>query len=103
MFVILIDYIQPLEQILDRINAALEEHKIFLEQHYASGHFLLSGRREPRTGGLILARGKDQAELEAIIKLDPFHQQKLARYTILEFHLTMTANALAGFREIQAI
>ena len=42
-------------------------HVRFLEKYYASGHFLVSGRKIPRDGGVILAVGEDRDEIEAII------------------------------------
>ena len=47
-------------------------HVRFLKKYYASGHFLVSGRKIPRDGGIILAVGKRRDEIEAIIKEDPF-------------------------------
>ena len=32
-------------------------HVAFLKKHYASGHFLVSGRKIPRDGGIIIAAG----------------------------------------------
>ncbi|WP_019143301.1 YciI family protein [Noviherbaspirillum massiliense] len=94
MFVILLNYVKPLEDI-DRVIAP---HRAFLERHYASGHFLLSGRQEPRTGGVIIAAAKDRAEVEAIVRQDPFHEAGVAEYTIVEFLPTMAAEALSAFR-----
>ena len=48
MYVILIDYTSELED----IDSALDAHKIWLNENYAAGRFLASGRREPRTGGV---------------------------------------------------
>ena len=45
MYVILIDYTSELED----IDSALDAHKIWLNENYAAGRFLASGRREPRT------------------------------------------------------
>ncbi len=98
MFVIVLEYNQPIEKTLEKVTAAMPGHMAFLNQHYASGHFLLSGRREPRNGGVIIARGKNRSEIEELVKLDPFHQQNLAQYTIFEFHPTMAANELAAFK-----
>jgi uncharacterized protein YciI len=91
MFLVLLNYIQPLEEI-DRLIAG---HRAFLERHYASGHFLLSGRQDPRTGGVILARAQDRAELEAILAQDPFSIAGAADYTIVAFVPTMAADQLA--------
>ncbi len=93
MFVILLSYIKPLSEV-DRFVA---EHRQYLERHYASGQFLLSGRKEPRTGGVILANAATRAEIEAIVQLDPFHREQIANYQIIEFVPSMAAPQLAGF------
>lgn len=94
MFVILLNYIKPLSE----IDQFVDSHREFLERHYASGHFLLSGRKEPRTGGVILALANTKAEIEKIIKLDPFYKQAIAEYEIVEFLPSMAAPALANFK-----
>jgi uncharacterized protein YciI len=92
MFIILLNYIQPLAQ----VDGFVAEHRQFLEQHYASGHFLLSGRKEPRSGGVILAQAASKLEVEEIIKKDPFFQNKIAEYQIIEFMPSMSSEMLAG-------
>lgn len=95
MFLIDLQYVVPLE----RVDAALEDHVAFLREQYERGLFLISGRKVPRTGGVILARGVSRAELDAILDTDPFRQQGLARYTVTEFVASMTADVLAPLRE----
>jgi uncharacterized protein YciI len=94
MFVILLHYIKPASEV-DRL---VGEHRQFLARHYASGHFLLSGPQEPRTGGVILALAKDKAEVEAIIRQDPFHREGIAEYQIVEFIPKFTAAGLAQYK-----
>ena len=96
MFVILLNYIKPLSEV-DRF---VGEHREFLERHYASGHFLLSGRKEPRTGGVILSNAETRAEIESIILNDPFNREKIAEYEIIEFLPSMAATQLAKLRVI---
>jgi len=92
MFIVLLKYIKPLSEV-DRFVA---EHRDFLARHYASGNFLLSGRQEPRTGGVILATAATRAEVERIIENDPFHRERIADYEIVEFLPSMSAESLAG-------
>lgn len=86
MFVVLLNYIKPLSE-ADRF---VGEHREFLARHYASGHFLLSGRKEPRTGGVIIATGT-LSEIEQIVREDPFHRENIAEYEIVEFLPSMSA------------
>jgi len=51
MFLVHVTYVKPLEV----IDELLPAHRKFLEANYQAGLFLLSGPREPRTGGIILA------------------------------------------------
>lgn len=96
MFVILLSYIKPLSEV-DRF---VGEHKEFLERFYASGHFLLSGRKEPRTGGIILAKAETRAEIESIVLDDPFNREHIAEYEIIEFLPSMAATYLANLKAL---
>ena len=51
MFVIELIYKVPLAE----IDAHMAAHVKFLKKYYASGHFLVSGRKIPRDGGIILS------------------------------------------------
>lgn len=93
MFLILLTYIRPLNE----IDQAVADHRRFLERHYADGHFLLSGRQEPRTGGVILVKAKSRIEVEELIRQDPFLQEGLAKYEIIEFVPSM---AVTGMEKI---
>lgn len=92
MFVVLLNYIKPMSEV-DRF---VEEHREFLKCYYSSGKFLLSGRKEPRTGGVILAVAETRAEIESIVQNDPFHREKIANYEIVEFLPSMSAKHLAN-------
>lgn len=81
VFVLTLTYTQPLEQ----IDALLPAHRRWLDRHYAAGTFLASGPRVPRDGGVILARGRNQADLAALVREDPFAQAGAADYAIVEF------------------
>jgi uncharacterized protein YciI len=95
MFLIDLQYQVPLEQ----VDAALDAHVAFLREQYARGTFLLSGRKVPRSGGVILARGVGRDELEDILRRDPFREQGLARYSVTEFVASMTAPEIAPLKE----
>ena len=88
MFVIELSYKVELEQ----IDAAMAAHVAFLKKHYASGSFLVSGRKIPRDGGIILAVGKSRQELEAIMQEDPFVKRGLADVRITEFRASQRAD-----------
>ena len=81
MFIILLQYVQPLTV----VEEYLQEHRSFLDKHYAAGHFLASGAQVPRVGGVILAKIGIREELDLILKEDPFHRERLATYQVIEF------------------
>jgi uncharacterized protein YciI len=87
VFVIELIYKAPLEE----IDAQMKAHMAFLKKHYASGHFLVSGRKVPRDGGIILALGESREEVEAIIAEDPFVSRGLAEVRVVEFRASQSA------------
>jgi uncharacterized protein YciI len=87
LFVVDLEYLVPLET----VQTYLDDHSRFLETNYAAGHFIASGPKVPRTGGVILAKGRSKAEVEALVHQDPFHQHKVASVTVTEFVPRMTA------------
>ncbi|HTQ10407.1 MAG TPA: YciI family protein [Fimbriimonadaceae bacterium] len=88
MFVIEIVY----KAELSAIDAAMHAHVAFLNKHYAAGTFLISGRKIPRDGGIILAAGKPRVEIESIMQEDPFCLQGLAEVRIVEFRASQRAD-----------
>ena len=81
MFVIELTYTAPLKD----IDASMPAHMKFLTKYYAAGKFLVSGRKIPRDGGIILAVGDSREQIEAIAREDPFCARGLADVRIIEF------------------
>jgi len=81
MFIAILTYLRPLEE----IDALLPEHVRFLEQHYASGLFVASGRQVPRTGGVIIISGHDRVQAQAVLEQDPFARAGATAYELIEF------------------
>ena len=91
MFIVNLTYTVELE----RVDQLLNEHVVFLNQQYELGNFIASGRKVPRTGGIILSAVKDKVELERIIARDPFKKHELAHYELIEFIPSKTSDELA--------
>jgi uncharacterized protein YciI len=87
---ILITYIVA----LDEVDRLMESHVEWLERGYAEGLFLLSGRRNPRTGGVIVCRGH-KPEVEALAASDPFVTEGAATTEVIEFNASWAADAVA--------
>jgi uncharacterized protein YciI len=77
---------------LPAIDARMKAHVAFLDKHYAEGRFLVSGRKIPRDGGIILALGESRAEIEAIMREDPFCAHGLADFRVIEFRASQRAD-----------
>jgi uncharacterized protein YciI len=88
MFVIELTYTAGLAE----IDAHMAAHVSFLKKYYASGNFLVSGRKIPRDGGIILAVGKSRRHIEAIVEEDPFHTHHLADFRVIEFRASQRAD-----------
>ena len=77
---------------LTEIDAQMTAHVAFLNKYYAAGNFLVSGRKIPREGGIIVAVARNRREIEAIIQEDPFVSHKLADFRIIEFRASQRAD-----------
>lgn len=95
MFIISLTYIKPLEE----VEKYLTEHITFLNKYYANNNFVCSGRKNPRTGGVILCNAKNMKEVEEIINEDPFKKNRIANYDIVEFQPTKYAEDFKVFVE----
>lgn len=90
MFIVSLTYVAPLE----RVDAALSAHVAYLEEQYAAGVFLASGRKVPRTGGVILAKAGSREALDAVLARDPFALAGVATYDVTEMAVSKAAPGL---------
>jgi uncharacterized protein YciI len=88
LFVVELIYKAPLAE----IDAAMTAHVRFLRKFYASGTFLVSGRKIPRDGGVILASGDSREQIEAVVHEDPFVARGLADFRIIQFRASQRAD-----------
>ena len=79
---------------LAKIDGAMRSHMAYLKKLYAAGTFVVSGRKIPRDGGIILAVGKNRQEIESIAKEDPFCKLGLADFRVIEFRVSQRADDL---------
>jgi len=84
MFVLISRFQRP----LDEVNRSLAPHSAWVQRHYESGRFLVSGRREPPLGGIIVARASSEQELRELLTTDPLQQMGLAEYEVFAFEAT---------------
>ncbi len=81
MFIVSLNYIVPLEV----LDSHMTDHVKYLSKYYKKNIFITSGRKVPRTGGIILAICDSKEELEKILSEDPFYIHHCAEFTITEF------------------
>ncbi|MBB3312783.1 uncharacterized protein YciI [Rhizobium sp. BK196] len=89
MLILSLNYVKPNEE----ADKHMEPHMAWVKEGYAKGWFLASGRKVPRTGGVILAVG-ERAEIEAYVAADPFTIHGVAEYEIIEVGLTTVTEGL---------
>ncbi|CAI0716481.1 YciI family protein [Serratia entomophila] len=93
MYIVSLTYHRPIAE----VDSHLEGHIAWLKKYFQEGTFVASGRKNPRTGGVILAKGIERTRLDDILAEDPF--SAVAHYEVTDFSATTTAvgfDALAG-------
>jgi uncharacterized protein YciI len=95
MFIVSLSY----KKNISLVEKFIEPHIQFLEKYYLEKKFIFSGRKNPRTGGVILVRDVDREKLQEIIKQDPFYQNEIADYEITEVIPTKYDEDFAVFIE----
>ena len=87
----------------DRVQAALTAHRAFIRDQLDAGTLLLTGlKREDRgetTGGMMLFRAANRAELSTLLLNDAFFCEGIANYAITEFRPSLAADGLEALLE----
>ena len=82
MFVFVSEYQRPLEE----VDQHREAHLAFLAGLNEQGRILISGRRNPPVGGVVVIDADDLEHAKAIMAEDPFTTSGVARYEPYEFN-----------------
>jgi len=82
---------------IEQADSQMTPHMDWVRQGFEQGLFVASGRKIPRTGGVILAKG-DRAAVEAYCAADPFVTHGIADYDIVEVAIT---TAIAGLEAMK--
>jgi uncharacterized protein YciI len=75
------------------ITALRPAHLDWLREGLAAGKLVLSGRKMPVTGGMLIVRGTPE-EAEAWCATDPFATEGVAEYRYFAFEPSMAAPGL---------
>ena len=94
MFILSLTYTAEMSE----VDRHIEPHMDWVKDGYDRAVFLASGRKNPRTGGVIFARGT-RADIEALVAADPFTIHGVANYEITEIAVTRTAPGLEGLTQ----
>ena len=81
MFVFVSEYQKPLAE----VDEHREAHLAFLADLNEQGRILISGRRNPPAGGVVIIDADDLEHAKAIMAEDPFAKAGVARYEPYEF------------------
>ena len=95
MYLLVSRYTAPRERIEELVPA----HREYLRRHFDAGHFIVSGRRVPWDGGVIVARGLSREALDAVIAEDPLTQAGAAETEVVEFDPLFAAPGLEQLLE----
>lgn len=95
MYLVTITYTQPLEA----VERVLDAHRQYLREAPLARRIVMTGRRRPATGGLVMLRADSRAEVEAFVQADPYCTEQVAAFEIIEFDVAQVAEGLASLRE----
>ncbi|MCO6185045.1 YciI family protein [Rhizobium sp. L1K21] len=93
MFIVSLTYKVGIEV----VEAHLDAHVAWLKDGYEKGICVASGRKVPRTGGVILVRG-DREMVEAFSKSDPFVIEGVADCELTEVDFSMAADGFEALK-----
>ena len=95
MYIALLTYTAPETE----VDYALPDHSDWIRQQFTKGIFLVAGKGNGRADQVILTRSCLRGKLDAVLATDPFVIQRLARYDVIEFTATRTAQELLAINE----
>ena len=89
MFIVSLHYIVD----LPTVDSHMDTHVAWLKAGLADGWLLVAGRKVPRDGGILIARG-DKADIEAKVATDPFVLNGVAEVTLTQFNPSFVSDGL---------
>ena len=92
MYVVTLDYFRPIAE----VEALLTAHIAWLDRLFDAGVVMAAGRKDPRTGGMLLVKEMAREELDAMLAEDPF--VAVAHYAVTKVNITRAAEEFAGLK-----
>ena len=84
---------------MSEVEKYLEGHMEFIKENFQNGNFICSGRKVPRTGGVILCNFENIEVAKNILDSDPFIANEVATYELIEFAPTTYIEELKSIIE----
>ncbi|MGK3144243.1 YciI family protein [Pantoea sp. C2G6] len=94
MYIVSLDYFRPIAE----VEALLPAHIAWLDRYFAADFFIAAGRKDPRTGGILLVREMERERLDALLAEDPF--VAVAHYEVTKVDVTRAAERFAELKGI---
>ncbi len=92
-FIINLHFTQPFDTFGDVVPA----HRAFLQTGYERGLLLMSGPKQDKTGGIIVARAKSELLLHELMSQDPYLIHGLAHHEIIPFSAVKRASLVENW------
>ena len=89
---VVIRYLAPLE----RMEQTVDRHRAYLRGLRERRKLVASGPLSPRTGGALLLRPDDDAELSRLLADDPYAQEGLVEHTVYRWAPNIGVEGLDG-------
>lgn len=86
-FMLQLRFTQPFDTFGDVVSA----HRAFLQTGYDQGMLLMSGPKQDKTGGIVIARAESEAQLRDFMAQDPYLTHGLATHEFTPFIATKRA------------
>ena len=95
MFIVSLTYVCDLA----KADEFMDAHIAYVDKYFAKKVFLASGRKVPRTGGVILMNADNLEAVQKIVEEDPFFKEGIASFDITEFAPTRTSPELSILKQ----
>jgi len=90
--------VKPIEEVEEHPAA----HRAFIDQLVREGKLVVSGPREPRTGGVMVTTFTTEVEAMKRMVDDPFFENGIAEYEAIRFRPTNHDPRFAAFLPAEA-
>ncbi|KQM21566.1 YciI family protein [Novosphingobium sp. Leaf2] len=93
-FIVSLRYIAPIAQ----VDALMDAHVAWLRANHESGVLVGWGRKVPREGGIVLAKGESLDAVKALAMQDPFVKGGVAEIDVIEWAPSFLDESIAGLK-----